>query len=342
MLIRLRGAGRGERGQTSAEYIGMVAFIAAVVAALILAAPGIGGLIADKIGSVVSAVGGEAGSQGGPAAPGSGGPGAPGVPGSGGPGAPGVPGTGGPGYNPLNLPGDIVGNPLWKLATSAFGLGTAPGKIRESLQAIPAWQLYNRIVAPIAEKYGPNAPITLRTYMRWQQLTSNSSNIAGNLRSVGVRVPPTTAAGRILGTIGKVLAPVGMVTSALSLFSPPAHDGWRGVGDRFAAGAGLFAGIVGTAALVGVGIASAPVVAIAAAVAGVGAAAWTIGNLVVDHWDDITGAASAAGGWIADQASNAADFVGDAAETTADFAGDAADAVGDAAGAVGDAISFWD
>ncbi len=347
MLIRFHRATQSQRGQTSAEYVGMIALVAAVVVFLVLAAPGIGGAIADKIGSLISGTGGTS------AAPGSGG-----NPGGGVPGPAGVPGPGG--FDPSNLPGDVLGNPWWKLGTSLFGLATGPRNLRDSIGAIPAWRLYNRIVAPIAAKYGPDEPITLRTYMRWQQLTSQSAPIAPSLKSVGVKVPPTSTAGRVLGVVGKVLAPIGLAGSLYSFTQPTPHDGWRGVGDRVAAVAGVGAGVVGTLALLGVGAVAAPVIAIPAAIAGIGAAAWGLGNLIVDNWDSISGAAEAAGGWVADRASDAANMVGDAANAAADFAGDAAeaagdvagdvadaagdavDAAGDVAGDVADAVSFWD
>lgn len=346
MLIRFHRATQSQRGQTSAEYVGMIALVAAVVVFLVLAAPGIGGAIADKIGSLISGTGGTS------AAPGSGG-----NPGGGVPGPAGVPGPGG--FDPSNLPGDVLGNPWWKLGTSLFGLATGPRNLRDSIGAIPAWRLYNRIVAPIAAKYGPDEPITLRTYMRWQQLTSQSAPIAPSLKSVGVKVPRQAPPAVCSESSARFSPP--SVWPAVSTASPnPLRTMAGAVWATAAAVAGVGAGVVGTLALLGVGAVAAPVIAIPAAIAGIGAAAWGLGNLIVDNWDSISGAAEAAGGWVADRASDAANMVGDAANAAADFAGDAAeaagdvagdvadaagdavDAAGDVAGDVADAVSFWD
>ena len=59
---------RSERGQTSAEYLGIVVFVVAVIAALYALAPGIGDSLAEKVREQVSAIAtpGDGSGAGGP------------------------------------------------------------------------------------------------------------------------------------------------------------------------------------------------------------------------------------------------------------------------------------
>jgi hypothetical protein len=271
-------------------------------------------------------------------------PGQPQVPGQPGtnPGAPGAqpaPGTrptGGRG--PFDPAASLIDNPWWRVGTAGYGLAAAPSKIASNRRALPAWRLYNRIVRPISERYGPNHPTTLRTYLRWQQLVSNSAPIDEVLPAVGARGYPSNAGlgTRLFRGVGKALGPVGVATSAYGLTQPAPHEGWRGTGDRAAQVGGLFSGGIATAALLGATIA--PPVAIAAAVVGTGVALWTLGNLAWDYRHEIAGAVGDAGTWVADRAGVAAEFMGDTAETI----GDGFEAAGDVASDVGDALTFWD
>jgi hypothetical protein len=59
-----------ERGQTSAEYVGLLAFVAAVVLIVVAAAPGIGGTLRSKIVAAIEGVSGGGGAPGGPGTPG--------------------------------------------------------------------------------------------------------------------------------------------------------------------------------------------------------------------------------------------------------------------------------
>ena len=56
--LRLRGTLDGEDGQTAAEYVGILAFVAAVVGVVIAANSSIGSAIVSKITTIISGIGG--------------------------------------------------------------------------------------------------------------------------------------------------------------------------------------------------------------------------------------------------------------------------------------------
>lgn len=83
----------------------------------------------------------------------------------------------------------------------------------------------------------------------------------------------------------------------------PSHDGWRGWGDRAAGALAVGGGgamLLATAGLITLGPVGAAIALGAVVVAGV----WTLGNLIYDNWDTITGALDTA--WDA-----STDWVGD-------------------------------
>lgn len=129
---------------------------------------------------------------------------------------------------------------------------------------------------------------------RWGEL-SNATNL--------VKEGGSLAKG--LGAAGKVLGPLGAVFSGVSTISDLAEGNY---------GRAAYDGVMTIAS---VAACIPPATAIAAPIAG----AMALGELVYDHWDDIT------------------DFTSHAADAVADVASDAADAVGHAASSVGHAAS---
>jgi hypothetical protein len=127
---------------------------------------------------------------------------------------------------------------------------------------------------------------------------------------------------------GKAFLPLTVVTGTMDAVTGGGYDGargWatRGFGLAGAAGGGaLLAGSAGLVALgpVGVGIAGAAVL---------GYGAWTMGNYVDDHWDDITDFGGRALDWTGDRLGDAADAAGAAADWAGDRLSDAGDAVKD-------------
>ena len=131
---------------------------------------------------------------------------------------------------------------------------------------------------------------------------------------------------------GAIAGPFAVVGGVHDMISP-AHDGWRGAGDRVAGGLSVVGGVgsvmlatASGAALLG------PVGAPIVIGAGLVAAGWTLGNLVYDNWDSITSFAGDVGGTIADGFDEATDAVSDAASSVVDGVSDAAGAAKDFVG----------
>ena len=78
----------------------------------------------------------------------------------------------------------------------------------------------------------------------------------------------------------------------------------------------MVSGVIGTAALgfAAAGVAFPPALLATGAVIGLGAAAWTVGNLVADH-------GGAAVDWVSERAADAGEAVGGFFEGAADVAG---------------------
>ncbi|GAA1900024.1 WXG100 family type VII secretion target [Lapillicoccus jejuensis] len=132
---------------------------------------------------------------------------------------------------------------------------------------------------------------------RWGEL-SNATNL--------VKEGGSLAKG--LGAAGKVLGPLGAVFSGVSTVSDLADGNY---------GRAAYDGVMTIAS---VAACIPPAAAIAAPIAG----AMALGEMVYDHWDDIT------------------DFTSHAADAVSDFAGDAADAIGDGATSVFHSLNPFD
>lgn len=138
---------------------------------------------------------------------------------------------------------------------------------------------------------------------------------------------------------GKVFLPLTVVTGAMDAVTGGGYDGargWatRGFGLAGAAGAGtLLASSAGLIALgpVGAGIAGAAVL---------GYGAWTLGNYVYDHWDDITEFGGKALDWTGDRLGDVADAAGAATDWAGDKLSDAGDALADAGKSTVHTLSF--
>ncbi len=126
--------------------------------------------------------------------------------------------------------------------------------------------------------------------------------MAGRLSRLSQGVMLTSKFAKFTGVLS-------VVSGAYDIVNP-SHEGWRGYGDR-AAGAlavgGGGAAILATAGLITLGPIGGAIAVGAMAVAGV----WTLGNLVYDNWDNITGAVSDATDWCGDRLNDAKDWAGD-------------------------------
>ncbi|BDZ43161.1 hypothetical protein GCM10025865_24600 [Paraoerskovia sediminicola] len=156
------------------------------------------------------------------------------------------------------------------------------------------------------------------------------------------RIPGVTSA---LGTAGKLLGPIGgglQIYDGVNRMFNSQYTGTRKVADQIVGGVGVVGGTatlliaVGAIGATGIG---APIALGAAVIVG----AWALGNLVYDHWDDITGFASKT--WdtmVAGHkyvAQKTAEVLHDAGSAIVSTASDAAGAVGDTLSSAGNAIA---
>ena len=135
---------------------------------------------------------------------------------------------------------------------------------------------------------------------------------------------------------GKAFLPLTVATGAMDAFTGGGYDGARGATTRvlgLAGAAGAGALWVGGAAF----LASNPVGWGIAAGAVAVYTAWTAGNFIYDHWDDITNAVGTAANWVGDRAAD----VGHAAQAAADWAGERLSDAGDALGDAADTMGRW-
>ena len=112
---------------------------------------------------------------------------------------------------------------------------------------------------------------------------------------------------KLTSKFAKACAVVGVVSGAWDVVDPP-HEGWRGAGDRVMGGVAVVAGgaqLLAMAGLLTLGPVGAGIVAGALIVT----AAWTVGNLIWDHREQIGDALETAGRWVGDQAGKAVEGV---------------------------------
>lgn len=228
-----------------------------------------------------------------------------GGPGGGIPGLPGLPGTpGGPGGNggPDGLGpalAGLVGSALFHDVKNVYQLLTSPSKLGSALtwlergKLLSSWEADGGLAANLGRVWKADTVLGK---------IGQELSIPSNWRNLGAAVPALEEGGsvaRALGTAGKVLGPVGAVFNGVTTVSDFANGNY---------GRGAYDGVM-TIASVAACIPIPPINAVGAGVAG----AMAVGELVYDHWDDIT-----------------------------DFTGDAVDAVGDAAGSVVSALNPFD
>lgn len=138
---------------------------------------------------------------------------------------------------------------------------------------------------------------------------------------------------RAATAVGKIFLPLTVATGLVDTVTGGGYDGargWatRGFGLAGAAGAGTL--LASSAGLIALG----PIGAGIAGVAVLGYGLWSAGNLVYDHWDDITHFADSAVDWAGGQLSDAGDALVDAAGWAGDRLSDVGDGLLDLGGSV--------
>ena len=313
---------RNQRGQTSAEYAGMVALIAALVLVLVAAAPGVGEAVRSRIVAAIdgiapgdgSAGGGEVG--GAPTGPGD--PGDPASPGA--PGNPAGPGGGGPGGGPAGAPGSgpaptDPANPALDL-TASQGDG---GFIYDVL--MPAFQGISGAIGYLQSQRDRASTIgrLLRTHPD-RAIRSSAGRLLrplGEATSYG-RSPVFRAVSRALPVVGFGLGTVANLADGQSPFEAVSRS-------ALITGGGVLGGMAATGLVCG-----------AAAVATAGIGGLVCGGAVLG--------AGVVGGLVGDFAGDVlfSDTAKDFYSDVGDLAGDVWDGATDVAGDVGDTLTFWD
>ncbi|PSL08324.1 hypothetical protein CLV30_101295 [Haloactinopolyspora alba] len=142
---------------------------------------------------------------------------------------------------------------------------------------------------------------------RYLQQLSWSSDVIDQARrgaeaadaAMASRVSRLSQAAMLTSKFAKFTGVLGIASGVYDVFKPP-HSGWRGGLDQLAGAAAAGGGaalILATAGLVpAVGV-IAPAAVAALAVAG----AWTVGNLIYDHWPSINSALDDANDWVEDR-----------------------------------------
>lgn len=183
-----------------------------------------------------------------------------------------------------------AGPTAWALGLTAkaaidlpFGLMDFAERKR-GLDMLRIWGRYERAVLPIARDYGEQSMQATKMWLLFQRshpefatkmmtIADGAGELGKYERAADVPFP------LIRGVGGKILGPVGVLSSSWLLLHPEHEHGWERTGDRIAGGAGVIGGAGATMAAFGgleaVGLAV-PGVNIAVATLIVGAAAWDL------------------------------------------------------------------
>jgi hypothetical protein len=205
------------------------------------------------------------------------------------------------------IPGFDFLKSLW---TPIKGLGTAVGlvgtgmKVRNFLSNISSWDRDLGVFANLKNAWG-----TGRLAEFGEALNPK------NWGTLSRFVPSLTEGGALaktLGGVGKALGPIGVAFGGFTVANDIAEGNYGRAGyDSVMTG-------LGAAALM-----TPPPVDV---VCGIAAGGMAVGQLVYDHWDDISS-------FTSDAVDAVGDFTGDAVDAVGDFASDAADTIGDVADA---------
>jgi hypothetical protein len=218
-------------------------------------------------------------------------------------------------------------------------LGTAGGAVALGLTLKKAVGLFGRSRAFLDFLKASSAPITdYQTFLRNMGASDDALRAFMNGKANG-GFARFLIGSRAAQLAGRAFLPLTVATGAMDAVTGGGYDGargWatRGFGVAGAVGGGaLLASSAGLIALgpVGVGIAG---------VAVLGYGAWTLGNYVYDHWDDITEFGGAALEWAGDRAGDAYEAASAATEWAGDRLSDAGEALEDLGSSAVSTLSF--
>jgi hypothetical protein len=218
-------------------------------------------------------------------------------------------------------------------------LGTAGGAVSLALLLKKSFGIFGKSKALLSFLKSSTAPITdYETFLRDLGASDDALKafMTGAENGGFARFLIGARAAKLAG---KVFLPLTVATGLYDGVTGGGYDGargWatRGFGLAGAAGGGaLLASSAGLIALgpVGVGIAGAAVL---------GYGAWSLGNYVYDHWDDITEFGGRALDWTGDRLGDVANAAGSAADWAGDRLSDAGEGLKDAGESALHTVSF--
>jgi hypothetical protein len=235
------------------------------------------------------------------------------------------------------------GEDLWG---ALAGVGTLGGGAVVVKSLLGAWKTFGKTAA-----YGTYLSNAVRAALgagpalRW--LTTGTGDAAAWARTVQaidrmndarqtfqIGKTPTWLAG-VRSTAGKAFLPLTVLSGGMDVVTGGGYDGARGVTTRILGGAGALGG----AALLTGALASNPIGWTVAAGAVLAYSAWSAGNFVYDHWDDITEFGGRALDWGHDLVTDPGRTLSEAADWGSERLEDAGEALDDAADWAGGKIS---
>jgi uncharacterized protein YukE len=222
-------------------------------------------------------------------------------------------------YGSLGVAGGLLaGGKALKDAWKLFSRGRAFTQFLSN--AVRAARLYPQSMRFL---FGSGSAADAAAFLRMRALMG-ASDEAWNAFRVG-----RSASGPLAGlrtAAGRAFLPLTVVTGLTDAVTGGGYDGARGWATR---GFGL-AGAAGAGAIM-LGVATGPIGLAVAGGAVLAYGAWSLGNYVYDHWDDITDFAGRAADWTGDRIADVGEGLSNAADWAGDRLSDAGDALGDAA-----------
>lgn len=227
-------------------------------------------------------------------------------------------------------------------------LGAAGGLVAGGQALKDAWKLFGRGYAytqflrhavSAARLYGPAARFltgggTAANTLAFVRMGQFLEQMEGSKHLFHYGKPATGPLAGVRTVAGRAFLPLTVGTGVLDLRTGGGYDGARGWATRAfgAAGAG------GALTIMAAGAALGPVGWAVAGGAVLTYGAWSLGNFVYDHWDDITGFAGKAADWTGDRIADVGEGLSAARDWAGDRLSDAGDALSDAADTVGGVI----
>ncbi len=218
-------------------------------------------------------------------------------------------------------------------------LGVAGGAVTLGLTLKKAVGLFGRSKSFLDFLKSSTAPISdYQTFLRDLDASDSALKAFANGAADGgfARFLIGSRAARLAG---KAFLPLTVVSGAMDAVTGGGYDGARGWATRGFGVAGAVGGGAMLASSAGL-IALGPVGVGIAGVAVLGYGAWSLGNAIYDHWDDIKDFGGAALDWTGDRLGDAYQAAGDAVDWAGDRLADAGETLKDMGSSALSTVSF--